>query len=50
MKFFIKIFNYTALHFAVENNNIDIVKALLTIPNIDVNIRTIINCKTFNKI
>lgn len=41
-----KIFYYTALHFAVENGNTDIVKLLLSISNIDINKQTII--KYFN--
>ena len=42
------IFNYfnvnkTALYFAVEKNNIEIVKLLLTNANIDVNIPCVFN-------
>lgn len=36
-------FYYTALHNAVLNDNIEIIKLLLKIPDIDVNIQSIYN-------
>lgn len=41
MKLIKKYFYFTALHFAVLNNNAEIVKLLLATPNIDVNIQTV---------
>lgn len=37
------VFNEAALHIAVKNNSVDMVKLLLLQPNIDVNIKTIQN-------
>lgn len=38
---FIDELNKTALHYSVENGNIEIVKLLLSFPNIDVNCKSI---------
>lgn len=43
MKFFILFLNKTALHLAVERNNLDIVRLLLQNPQINVNIKTILS-------
>ena len=40
-------FYYTALHFAAENNNIEIVKLLLANPNIKVSFYSIFKCYIF---
>lgn len=42
-KIFIFCFNKTALHVAVENNHLEIVRILLSHPKIDVNIKYIFN-------
>lgn len=49
MKFLI-IIHKTALHHAIEKENVEIVKILLDVNNIDINIVAIINLFFFNKI
>lgn len=39
----INLAHFTALHFAAHNNNIEMVKLLLSTPNINVNSQTIAN-------
>lgn len=41
MIFIVLFFHKTALHIAVENENVEIVKLLLNHPKIDVNIKKI---------
>lgn len=50
MELIIEIFYYTPLHFAVKKNYIEIVKLLLSMPNIDVNVHTILKNVYFNSI
>ena len=47
IKLLFKCLNRTALHIAVMEENIEIIKALLSNPNIDVNIYLISNRKYF---
>ena len=42
MKLQFKYFNRTALHLAIQNQNIEIIKCLLSVDYIDVNIRYVL--------
>lgn len=37
----------TALHMAIEKNNLEIIHLLLSHPDIDINIRSVLNCFSF---
>ena len=41
MKLYIELFQMTALHAAIEKGNLDIVKFLLSLKNIDINEKAI---------
>lgn len=50
MKFFLNIIHKTALFAAVESGNINVIKLLLTIPEIDANIICIFIFNFCNKV
>lgn len=43
MKFWFILFNRTALHYAVENGDIEMVKILTECPKVDVNVLCVLN-------